>query len=962
MAAMGPSSLDQREGSASVATSRLGVLPQEILVLILRFACQTRPLPSITGEAVDDDEHEDEGKDEEDIGRRLPTRSSLLYESTVLRTDRQYEVVDHVDLKTCRQAVIVCKRWRPIVTSCLYESVQLNEAWSLQRFARSLRSQPDLGTHVRNLWVGHVTPGPPLPTQTTSDPPGENVHRCFGFEDEDTTAEFRALMEEMCRTCGLDGTGVCPHIVGLDASRNWVGADEWVHRIFEVHERFVDPRQSLSSRRPEVEADHFLHPVLFARSRAVYLLTGHLLPPYSFPTFDDLPTRDEDDGHPSDVWGSVPDPSEGFESLVQEMKALTTRSAQTPQAPTIQALLRDVVAILRRCPSIQTLSLNGTFERAITSPTIPFATSFPRLRNISFGPPPLYWEAELNFGGLDHPIFAHVEDLSVYGCLFFTSEARALAGENGALPNLKRLRWCYNLEPVDMESTDLYTIRDTIRLLLGINRDARTEAEQEEAQFRARLSETSAAELAQTLNQPPPASRRRGVQQLHCTFAKAAVIEFQQQADPELLADPRLTIEIGRSDDQIEDVYRSYRQQRASSVRMAYVLEHLHAIDVLPAHALIKPSAAALISVGLTSTFVLTLYLSTSTRVGSKAAFYTTTREQTVRVRRRREPNRNKDAGAGDDVGTEEGDEYEEVDEVQTRQVEVPLDKNHPKVVAARLRVASQSTAATIAVTYGFLSRWGAPKVIKSTWFRLPIVNLFLGLPTPIPSFLNSSLLPLQPSLSSLLVRHYLPAALLPLGLTTSLFLGPLFETWLDEELLPGQRDWSWKECVASKFDNIWALRNYIIAPLTEELVFRACILNFHHASGASKSTLVFVTPLYFGVAHLHHAWESYVQGGRTKQALVRGVLQSCFQFAFTSVFGWYANFLFLRTNSIISAVLCHSFCNMMGFPNPAGAIQRHPRYKTAIVGSYLVGIATFAYSLWKVTEPALYGGSVFWK
>ncbi|KAE8203924.1 hypothetical protein CF328_g1373 [Tilletia controversa] len=552
----------QDEDTAPVATSSLDVLPQEILVLILRFACSTCPRRS--GETVGNDEDDDEveiedkDKDGSDDGRRVPTRSAPMYESTVLRTLSEYEVVDHVDLWTCRQAALVCKRWKPIVTSCLYESVQLRDAWSLQRFARSIRSQPQLGKSVKNLLVGHVSPGPPLPTRTTSDPPGENIYRCFGFEDEDTTEEFRAAMAEFCSSCGLDGTGVCPHIVGLDAKRSWIGTDEWVHRIFEVHERFVDRRPL--SRNPGVEADHFLHPVLFARSRAVYLLTGDLLPPYSFPTFDDLPRQDEDDTHPSNVWDGVPEPKEEVEGLVQDMTALTTRSVHKSQAPTIQGLLRDVVAILRRSPGLQSLFLNGTFERAITSPTVPFASSFPRLRNVSFGPPPAYWEVELNFGGPDHPIFAHVEDLAVYGCLFFTGEARALAGENGALPNLKRLRWCYTLEPVDMESIDIYTTLDTIRLLLGINRDARAEAAREEAEFRAQaqLSE----DFALALSQPRPATRR-GVQHLHCTFSHSAVIELRQQAEPELLADPRLTIAIARSDDQIEDVYRSVACWRA---------------------------------------------------------------------------------------------------------------------------------------------------------------------------------------------------------------------------------------------------------------------------------------------------------------------------------------------------------------------------------------------------------------
>jgi len=387
---------------------------------------------------------------------------------------------------------------------------------------------------------------------------------------------------------------------------------------------------------------------------------------------------------------------------------------------------------------------------------------------------------------------------------------------------------------------------------------------------------------------------------------------------------------------------------------MAFVLEHLHTADaVLAAPPALRTGAAALISVGLTSTYVLTLYLSTSTRIGSKSAFYTTTVKETVRVRRQRRE-------SGDDAG-DDGDDLEEVEEVQTREVQVPLDKNHPRVVAARLRVASQSTAAALAVTVGLISRYGHPRLIKSAILRIPVVSLFLGLPAPLPTLLTSSTLPLQPSLSTLFLRHYLPAACIPLGLTMSLFLGPLYQIWLDEEFLPGQARWSWKECVAAKFDNIWSVRNYIAGPITEEILFRACVLNLHHASGSTKAALVFATPLYFGVAHLHHAWETYVKGSRTRKALIGGILQSTFQFVYTSLFGWYANFIFLRTNSILAPILCHSFCNMLGFPNPAAAIEEHPKRKVPIIAAYLAGIATFSHFLWKATEPALYGGSVFW-
>ncbi|KAK0522775.1 CAAX prenyl protease [Tilletia horrida] len=401
---------------------------------------------------------------------------------------------------------------------------------------------------------------------------------------------------------------------------------------------------------------------------------------------------------------------------------------------------------------------------------------------------------------------------------------------------------------------------------------------------------------------------------------------------------------------------------------MAFVLEHLHLADgiLLPSPPSLRPSVASLVSVGLTSTYVFTLYLSTATRIGSKAASYTRTVTRTRRVRRPRKRAEGEMLGQGRSVSVasarEDDDEFELVDEVETFEVQVPLDKDHPRVVAARLKVASASTAAAVAVTAGLLGKYGAPKAVQSALLRIPIINLFLGLPTPFPTFLNSSLVPLQPPASELLLRHYLPAALLPLGLTMSLFLGPLVSTWLDEELLPGQKNWSWREKVAFKFDNIWGLRNYVVGPLTEELVFRACILSLHHASGASKSALVFATPCYFGVAHLHHAWEAYVQEGRSKDALVRVMLRSAFQFAYTSVFGWYANFIFLRTNSVLAPFICHSFCNMKGLPNPAGAIERHPKRKAVIIASYLAGIATFSFSLWRWTDPSLYGGSVFWQ
>ncbi|SDA04710.1 BZ3501_MvSof-1269-A2-R1_Chr3-1g05190 [Microbotryum saponariae] len=276
-----------------------------------------------------------------------------------------------------------------------------------------------------------------------------------------------------------------------------------------------------------------------------------------------------------------------------------------------------------------------------------------------------------------------------------------------------------------------------------------------------------------------------------------------------------------------------------------------------------------------------------------------------------------------------------------------------------------------------------------------------------------------------------------PLGLTASLFLGSLYVAFLDGSLLPGQRGFRWRE-VRDQFTSLQGIRNYIVGPWTEELVFRSAIISISALGGWSKKQLVFLTPLYFGIgqstavpresterlitrlmglrsgiAHVHHAYEVYIGHGRTKQALVNGVLGSAFQFAYTTLFGWYATFLFVRTGaffspfsfdefhpvfgqapsqprhactgSILPPILVHTFCNWWGLPPIVGALRVYPEKKirtffvysclggfyrrcadsalftAAIIASYVLGIATFSYGLFRWTEPRLFGGSWYW-
>ena len=130
--------------------------------------------------------------------------------------------------------------------------------------------------------------------------------------------------------------------------------------------------------------------------------------------------------------------------------------------------------------------------------------------------------------------------------------------------------------------------------------------------------------------------------------------------------------------------------------------------------------------------------------------------------------------------------------------------------------------------------------------------------------------------------------SLLPYLVTPILYLGPLYATFLDAKL-PFQSGWSWDRDVSPVFWTWIGIRNYFFGPITEELVFRACVLAVYHLAGSSRNKMIFLSPLLFGlgefiilkvkgaylcdVAHFHHAWEMYTNGGKTLAAAKRAML-----------------------------------------------------------------------------------------
>ncbi|KAI5855595.1 CaaX protease [Durotheca rogersii] len=154
--------------------------------------------------------------------------------------------------------------------------------------------------------------------------------------------------------------------------------------------------------------------------------------------------------------------------------------------------------------------------------------------------------------------------------------------------------------------------------------------------------------------------------------------------------------------------------------------------------------------------------------------------------------------------------------------------------------------------------------------------------------------------------------------LTTLLFVGPLFETLVV--------DGGWRDLLAlrlvSRVCSEWTTwRNIVVGPLTEEILFRSASVPLLLLSGASAWRTIALAPLVFGLAHLHHYYEARVS--RPSEPRATAVLRSAFQLTYTTLFGAYAAFLFLRSGSLLTAVLAHAFCNCMGLPRVWGRVKR---------------------------------------
>lgn len=189
---------------------------------------------------------------------------------------------------------------------------------------------------------------------------------------------------------------------------------------------------------------------------------------------------------------------------------------------------------------------------------------------------------------------------------------------------------------------------------------------------------------------------------------------------------------------------------------------------------------------------------------------------------------------------------------------------------------------------------------------------------------------------------HMWQAVLYPLSLTSVVYIGSLVSMVNSYNTMDNITRGLLQRSISIASD-VLAWRNYVVAPITEELVFRACMIPLLLCGGFKTNTIIFFGPVFFSLAHLNHFLELYFHQNYSfiKASLVVGV-----QLGYTVMFGWYASFLFIRTGHIIAPIVAHIFCNIMGLP---------VLYSKRQAVAFATGMVCFLWLLFPATSPSMY-------
>lgn len=171
------------------------------------------------------------------------------------------------------------------------------------------------------------------------------------------------------------------------------------------------------------------------------------------------------------------------------------------------------------------------------------------------------------------------------------------------------------------------------------------------------------------------------------------------------------------------------------------------------------------------------------------------------------------------------------------------MTNDHPDIIRRRIISVIITCLLSPAIVYFLLNSYNVFSPVKE---KPPAIDLSFVFVQSL-SFSSLHFQKLMLILLGLRVERLLNALVVPLLLVIILFLGPLVLAYFDEELLFQTGLSSFLEDVTS----LVGIRNYLVAPIAEEFVFRACVIAVLAMAGCSTPVLIFVSPLFFGAGEI---------------------------------------------------------------------------------------------------------------
>ena len=172
-------------------------------------------------------------------------------------------------------------------------------------------------------------------------------------------------------------------------------------------------------------------------------------------------------------------------------------------------------------------------------------------------------------------------------------------------------------------------------------------------------------------------------------------------------------------------------------------------------------------------------------------------------------------------------------------------------------------------------------------------------------------------------VGHYYTAILVGIGPILILFVGSILTI-----LLEGKTN-----CFKRDSIEAW-IRDIVVAPCAEELYFRSGLMSFLYLNKVETKSLLLLSPMLFGVSHVHHMYDNIVH---RRLSVRHAVIVAVVQFTYTYLFGCLAAFLLFKTGHIVAPVSAHALCNFFGVPR-FGEITGY-KYSTVIWIAHVFGV-----------------------